>query len=118
MLALTLTAPTALSADFERGKAAFEREEYSVALSEFLPLAEQGHSDAQNHLGMMYFLGWGVPPDFARAAQWFRKAADQGHADAQFWLGDMYRNGLGVLWNSALAAQWYRTAADQGDAAA
>ena len=114
LLGLTLTAPTALSADFEKGKAAFEKEDYSVALSEFLPLAEQGHSDAQNHLGRMYFLGWGVPPDFALAAQWFRKAADQGYANAQNNLGFMNLNGRGVPPDHSLAAQWFRKAADQG----
>ena len=70
LLALTLTAPTAVSADFERAKAAFDREDYSVALSEFIPLAEQGHSNAQFYLGVMYGNGRGVPLDHALAAQW------------------------------------------------
>lgn len=69
LLALTLTAPTALSADFERGKATFERREFSVALSEFLPLAEQGHSEAQHYLGTMYYNGQGVPQDHAMVAR-------------------------------------------------
>ena len=118
LLALALTASTALSADFERGKAAFERGEYSVALSDFLPLAEQGHADAPYYLGRMYDYGRGVQQDRALAAQWFRKAANQGHEGAQFRLGDMYNYGLGVQQDYALAAQWYRKAADQGHAEA
>ena len=87
-----LRAPTAWSADFEKGKAAFERDEYSFALSEFLPLAEQGHFGAQFYLGRMYGVGLGVPQDYARAAQWYRKAADQGHdRGPRCNLGVMYR---------------------------
>lgn len=115
LLALTLTAPVAVSAaDFERAKAAFEREDYSVALSEFHSLAEQGHSDAQTYLGRMYGNGQGVPQDYALAAQWIRKAAERGYANAQFGLGFMYRVGWGVPQDYALAAQRYRKAAEQG----
>ena len=114
LLVLTLAAPVAVSADFERGKAAFERRAFSVALSEFLPLAELGHSGAQFYLGRMYGVGLGLPRDYALAAQWFRKAAHQGHAMAQNNLGVMYRNGRGVPQDGTLAAQWYRKAADQG----
>ena len=116
LLKLTLTAPAAVPADFGRAKAAYEREDYSVALSEFIPLAEQGHSGAQYYLARMHFLGRGVPLDRALAAQWFRKAAHQGHADAQNHLGLLYAIGWGVPLDHALAAQWYRKAADQGDA--
>lgn len=124
LLALTLTAPVAVSAaDFERAKAAFEREEYSVALSEFHSLAEQGHSDAQTYLERMYGNGQGVPQDYVLAAQWIRKAAEQGYANAQFNLGLRYYYGEGVpqdyvfsyAWSNLAAAQAHREARELRD---
>ena len=45
--------------------------------------ADQGNTDAQNNLGVMYYSGEGVPRDAAKATEWFKKAAAQGNADAQ-----------------------------------
>ena len=42
--------------------------------------AEQGCSDAQYGLGMLYQNGHGVPRDDDQAATWLRKALDQGYA--------------------------------------
>lgn len=53
-------------------------------------LAEQGDAKAQHEFGLMNIEGEGMPSDFAKAAQWFRKAADQEYADAQLSLGMMY----------------------------
>ncbi len=57
--------------------------------------ADQGHAEAQTHLGTMYSKGQGVPQDFAETARWYRKAADQGWARAQVLLGLMYTEGGG-----------------------
>ena len=118
LLEFTLTAPMAVSADFEKAKAALEREDYLVALSELLPLAEQGHADAQIYLAMMYHRGNGVAQDHVLAAQWTRKAAELGLAKAQRQLGSLYYSGVGVPLDHALAAQWFRNAAEQGHAIA
>ena len=48
--------------------------------------AEAGDVDAQNNLGEMYETGDGVPRDFAKAIEWYRKSAEQGNADAKEWL--------------------------------
>ena len=45
--------------------------------------AEQGNRDAQFYLGIMYYLGHGVPPDYNEAVKWYRKAAEQGCGGAQ-----------------------------------
>ena len=58
--------------------------------------AEAGDAEAQVDLGVMYFVGDGVPQDYAEAVRWYRLAADQGHARAQFNLGFMYATGDGV----------------------
>ena len=78
-------------------------------------LAEQGNTEAQLHLGIMYATGRGVPQDAAEAARWYRLGADQGHARAQWSLGLMYDKGEAVPQDYAEAARWYRLAADQGD---
>ena len=103
-------------ADFQDGVAASERGDYATALREFLPLAEEGDTDAQYHLGLMYADGHGVSQDHAEAVKWYRMAASRGQADAQFRLGFMYYDGQGVPQNYAEAVTWYRMAANQGQA--
>ena len=98
---------------FESGMAATERGDYSTALRQFLPLADQGHADAQFNLGAMYREGRGVLIDYAEAMKWFRLAADQGHGRAQTTVGNMYREGWGVPRDCAEAVRWYRLAAEQ-----
>ena len=78
--------------------------------------AEQGQTDAQGTLDVMYYRGEGVPKDDAEAVRWFRQAAEQGHAVAQGTLGAMYANGYGVPEDDAEAVRWYSRAAEQGDA--
>jgi len=51
-------------ADFEAGLDAYERGDYDTALAEFRPLAEQGNTEAQYNLALMYGNGQGVPQDY------------------------------------------------------
>jgi TPR repeat protein len=106
------------SADYQKGKTAYNRGDYATALLEFRPLAEQGHVDAQFHLGIMYEYGESVPKDYRTAVKWFRLAAEQGHAFAQSNLGVMYEIGQGVPQDDKTAVKWYRLAAEQGHAGA
>jgi len=106
----------AAQAGYDEVLTALERGDYATAMGKLRPLAEAGHADAQNTLGVMYYKGQGVPEDDAKAAKWYRKAATQGNAEAQYNLGVMYDNGLGVPQDHAKAAKWYRKAAEQGDA--
>ena len=76
--------------------------------------ADQGHTIAQNSLGIMFEKGRGVSQNLLLASVWYRKAADQGLAEAQYNLGIMYANGRGVAKDEPTAAYWYRKAADQG----
>lgn len=76
--------------------------------------AERGDADAQFKLGRMFYLGKGMPQDYAEAARWYRKAADQGHADAQCYLGSLYAVGQGVAQDYTEAHRWFRKAANQG----
>jgi TPR repeat protein len=59
---------------------AYNRGDYSTALKEWQPLAEQGDANAQYNLGKLYYHGWGVPQDYGQARDWYRKAAAQGYS--------------------------------------
>ena len=76
--------------------------------------AEQGDTDAQRKLGLLYLDGIGVPQDCMEAVKWFRTAAEQGHAAAQYHLGVCYRRGQGVTQDDVEAVRWYRKSAEQG----
>ncbi|MGO9122966.1 MAG: caspase family protein [Desulfomonilaceae bacterium] len=77
-------------------------------------LADQGDARAQYDLGMIYYSGLGVPPDWQHAKKWLTKAANQGNVAVQTMLGVMY----GEANDYTLALEWYRKAASQGDAMA
>ena len=111
---LAFLGPPVLAQSLEEGLSAVQRGDYATALQHFEPLAEQGDTDAQFNLGLMYDLGSGVTEDDAEAAMWYRRSAEQGHAVAQFNLGVMYDNGEGVAQNALEAVAWYRRAAEQG----
>ena len=49
-------------ADFEDGKAAYDRGDYATALEAWLPLAQQGHVRAQWQLGRLYQQNAQLPP--------------------------------------------------------
>ena len=80
--------------------------------------AEQGDAKAQYNLGVCYENGHGVPQDYSKAVEWYRKSAEQGHAAAQYNLGVCYYNGIGVPKNTKKAMVWLRRAARLGDESA
>ncbi len=47
-------------------------------ISKIEQAAKQGDAEAQLHLGVMYYLGKGVPQDYVRAYMWLNLAAGQG----------------------------------------
>jgi uncharacterized protein len=109
----------AAAGDLEDGDAALQRRDYATAMRLLRPLAEQGNSEAQDKLGMMYVNGQGMEKDYHQARIWFRKAADQGQVRAQENLGFMYStNWMGGPPDYQQAAAWFRKAADQGSPSA
>ena len=78
--------------------------------------AAQGYALAKYHIGLLYYLGEGVPKDYAMARHWYEKAAAQGDASAQYNLGVMFAHGEGVPKNYIKARQWWEKSAAQGDA--
>jgi TPR repeat protein len=101
-------------AGFAEGANAYNAQNYTLALKEIIPLAKAGHADAQHLLGLMYYMGRGVPRDYKQAMAWHRKAAVQGQAGAQYVVGSMYYTGNSVPQDQKLAVLWFRKAAEQG----
>lgn len=102
----------------QAGRRALTNGDYDEAYKQFKPLAEAGDSEAQSHLGSLYYVGKGVPKDLNEAYNWYKKSADQENMDAQYSVGNMYLLGEGVEQNNAEAAKWYALASEQGHVAA
>jgi uncharacterized protein len=100
--------------DYEAGEGAYRRGNYTTALRELRPLAEQGNHSAQHFLGVCYANGYGVPKNIEMTLHWYRLSSDQGNWLAQNDLGVMYQNGDGVLQDYEEAARLYRLSAEKG----
>ena len=112
MFLVAYDAPT--FAGWDEGAAAYDADDYELAMRELRPLAKQGHARAQYIVGVMYSEGSGVPQDYGETEKWYRMAAAQGHEEAQNDLGFMYGTGEGVPQDYAEAVRWYRMAAEEG----
>lgn len=71
------------AANYKLGLESYKAGNYKKALSEWLPLAEQGHASAQYNLGVIYDNGRGVSQDNRKALKWYVLAANQGDPVAQ-----------------------------------
>ena len=83
--------------DFQDGMDAHKRKDYKEAFRLFLPLAEQGNTQAQSNLGLMYDKGQGVPQDDKEAVKWWRLSAEQRNERAQYNLSLMHDDSLDCL---------------------
>ena len=63
----------------------------------------------------MYYFGRGVPQNYTKALDWYKKAASQDLDLAQLNIGGLYENGYGVPQDYDKAFEWYQKAADQGN---
>ena len=102
------------AANYEEGKKAYLDKDYEKALSILKPLAEQGDSQAQVTLGLMYDFGRGVRKDATEAIEWYIKAAEQGISVVQHDVGVKYFQGQGVEQNYLKAAYWWEQSANSG----
>ncbi|CAH0274772.1 Secretory immunoglobulin A-binding protein EsiB [Massilia sp. Bi118] len=101
-------------AGLAEGVLAYKEQHYAAALKEIAPLARAGNADAEHLLGLMYYMGHGLPRDYKQAFRWHRKAALQGLPAAEYVVGAMYYTGNAVPQDQALAVSWFRKAAGQG----
>lgn len=113
-IAFALGLQASAHAGLAEGAAAYNAKNYALALKEITPLAKAGNPDAEHLLGLMYYMGRGVPRDYKQAFEWHHKAALQGKADAQYVVGAMYYKGNAVPADDKQAVYWFRKAAEQG----
>ncbi|WP_417429064.1 tetratricopeptide repeat protein [Kiloniella sp.] len=99
--------------DYLNGVTAFEQGDHALALSFWLPLAENGHGKAQYSLGKLYETPeFGSEPKYLEAIKWYEAAASQGVAAAQNNLGRLYAQGKGVESDQAKAVGYWRMASE------
>lgn len=67
---------------YEQGKKLYDEKNYKEAFPLLLKAAEMGHSDAQMHVGKMYYNGWGVGHSHEKGKEWHQKAAKQGNRES------------------------------------
>jgi len=92
--------------------------DYEQAAAWYRKSAEQGNSDSQNDLGVLYDRGNGMRQDYSQAIAWFRKSADQGNAYGERNLALEYWHGNGVHKDVVEAVKWFRKVAEQGEVGA
>jgi len=68
---------------FAKAAEAYNAKDYETALPLFTELAEQGVTDAQYNVGLMYYCGKGTAKDLDQALLWLQKAAAQDHEKAK-----------------------------------
>ena len=109
-----LTWSNPLHEQLEKGITAFAEHRYQQAHENWLPLADNGHAEAQLFMAVLYRYGLGVEKDLVRAAGWYEKAALQGDVDAQNEIGFFHELGLGVKQDIQVAGEWYEMVQEQG----
>jgi uncharacterized protein len=89
------------------------------SVKEFLETKEnalKGDVESQYHLGLLLWLGHGIPfPRNDLSVQWYKKAAEQGHAAAQCSLAEALWHGRGCRPDQTAAINWYTKAALNGN---
>ena len=68
---------------FKQGRALFLNKQYEAAAAVLLPLARQGHLDAQYTIGYMYHYGYGLPRNEKESLRWIALAAGRGQPQAK-----------------------------------
>jgi TPR repeat protein len=94
---------------------AYTQGDYATAYQLWKPLALAGDADAQNYIGMLYYLGLGTEKDYHEAARWYELAARAGHPGAQRDLGLMYESGRLGQRDFEMAYLWLFAAYQQGN---
>ena len=69
---------------------------YTKSFEYFQLAAQQGNSDAQFSLGLMYEDGKGTEQNYTEAYKYYKLAAEQGHSGAQHNLELMQENGFRI----------------------
>lgn len=97
---------------------AYQTAVYAQQRAEWESEALAGDVLAQRQLGIMYYLGQGMDPDYAKAAEWLAMAAEQGDDVAQMTIGVMHVEGQGLPADVVEAHKWFSISAQQGNSSA
>lgn len=89
-------------------------QDYVEAARWYEKSAEQGESQAQINMAVLYYFGIGVEQNYAKAAYWNRQACEKNDELALCNLANAYSLGRGVEHDDAKAAELYRKAANLG----
>lgn len=100
---------------FRRGIAAYQKENYQLALKEFSSSSGSQDPRASYLVATLYLRGQGVDQSYGEALKWFQAAANDKFAPALTSLGVMHKMGWGVPRNLAKAVSLLEEAALLGD---
>ena len=88
-------------------------------IERYTKLMEKGNAEACNQLGAHYAGGeLGLPQDWTKAMELWRKAGELGCAGGNSHLGELYDKGMGVVVDKKKANHYYELAAMGGDVCA
>jgi cell division septation protein DedD len=111
MIVAAVIAAPAMAATVKDGVDAWQRGDYSGAVSIWRPLAEANDADAAFDLAQAYKLGRGVTADLSQAKTWYGKSAQAGHIQGAANYGLLlFQDG-----DRRSAMPWISKAADYGD---
>jgi len=103
--------------NYKKGQVAHDNKDYDKAISYWKPLANEGHEEAINSMGSLYFSENLIPPclpqDISQALYYFKKGALKGNRESLFKLGFFYQDGLGVKKDQLKARDLFRRSAAQ-----
>ena len=102
----------------EAGMEAYNKGDYSTALSRWTELARNGNGQAQYNLSLLYFNGQGTIKNDNVGLQWLIRAADSKHPDAQADLALRYYEGSMVSRDIGRAVNLWRSSYEQGNSRA
>jgi len=81
-MVIGFAANAAMADRFDDGVVAFIKGDSATAMKIWQPLAQEGNTEAQYHLGYMFQTGTGVKKDNQKALYWYNLAAKNGHGKA------------------------------------
>jgi hypothetical protein len=108
--------PAPVTPSIAAGTVAARNREFSLALANFKPLAEQGDVDAQRAMGQLLMQNCTGLQDKGAAVEWLAKAATAGNLAAQNQLAAAYMRGQGVAQDDNKAFSLFSQTAAAGNA--
>ena len=90
------------------------KQDFQKAGKWFYQAAANGHAKAQDNIGYLYYMGYGVKQNSRKAIEWFLKALAQDYPDSAYMLGVIYYKGEGVPKDTVKGFQYLKRAAELG----